>query len=141
MENIKLDNGKFLNRHYGKYNPNLTIISNEELDNDVLKEKSLDTNIIHPNLKFDGHIISVYRGWYRKNAKGTDIFEHHENGKHLFITIDWGGCFDSTRGDCTTPNTNFLYQRRASSNGGGTGVSFYIFDNDTVIQNLSEDDF
>ncbi len=140
MENIKLDNGKFLNRVYGKYSPNITFISNIELNCENLKKIRMDTSVINPNLKFDGIINEIYKGWYRKNAKGTDVFEHDKNGKHFFVCVSWGGAFDSSSGKCLTPKVHFLYYRRASSNGGGTGYNYFIFENN-CIDKLSEDDF
>ena len=142
MENIKLENGKFLNRLYGKYMPDITLISGVELDdykwkNDFEKFKKEDDRL--SNLLFDGTVKAV-KGFYRENAKGTKIFEISETGNHYLISVDWGGCFNSSRGGCRTPNIDFLYQIRKSSNGGGAGGTYYVIDANNKTK-LTEDDF
>jgi len=63
MENIKLNNGQYLNRLYGKYEPNLTIISNNELKG--LEDKQL--------IKFNESY------WYTKTLDNKIIKNTHQN--------------------------------------------------------------
>ena len=142
MENLKLANGKFLNRVYGKYSPDLIFVSKEPL-----KDKPYYTNEAYENgeaLKkyFDGKVSIVY-GEYRVNKKGNHIFEINENGPHMLICVGWGGAFNKTRGDFLLPNEpEWLLYRRKSSNGGGTGNTFYVIDrNHKFEENLDEDNF
>ena len=138
MENIKLDNGKFLNRSYGKYEPNITFVSNKEMEK-LPWEHNKETGKY-----FDGNTYSI-RGSYRKNGKGTDIFEiGGPTSPHLLLKTSWGGAFNTARGYCNIPNQldHFLFERRASSNGGGAGNTYRVVKVTWNPQGtVSEDDF
>jgi len=237
MENIKLDNGKILNRLYGKYQPNLTIISNKEIEDGlyelrnlnskkegveykdvfykgfkqrygnsmvlyteseielakilginnfdpenfslyasddliimsnskvggdirekfevaglrIISEKSyyainnkkiydLDEFIKTFNIPYDGHVSYILEGEYRKNKKGTEIFDVTNKKNHYMIVIDWGGGFNRTRGVEIDKVSNYLYYKHARSNGGGNGYDYLIIPKDFKNQ-VSEDDF
>ena len=143
IENIRLENGEFLNRLYGKYLPNLIIISKEELSTYwrgdlALPKEEADKILRDLNIPFDGKPF-VIRGQYRKNAKGNEIFDTTRSG-HILLAVDWGGAFTKTRGIDNDKVEGHLYYRRASSNGGGTGWDYMILPEGFSMK-LSEDDF
>jgi hypothetical protein len=122
-ESITLTNGEELINRYGKYQPNLTFLINEKNASMVWENVPKEINI-----NFDGDPLSL-PGDYWVSKKGTHCFRPNPNGKHILVRVDWGGCFISSRGEEyeeTKPLA--LFAKRASSNGGGTGYNFYIFD-------------
>lgn len=131
---ISLDNGKWLDNQYGKYNPNLTFVFDHKSGYDWIKITEVEATSMF-NLILDGNIEIMY-GQYRKSKKGTDVFDLTKKGQVL-VKVKWGGAFSKTRG-YTIPDAA-LYSRRASSNGGGTGYTYFIVDIGWKYQ-LSEDD-
>ncbi|MHA1745299.1 MAG: hypothetical protein ACTSWW_04830 [Promethearchaeota archaeon] len=121
MENIKLDNNQFLNRDYGKYNSGLTIISDCELDSNW-NSGEMDSREI--SKFFDGD-VSVVIGKFFVSRKGTKCWDT-KGTDHLLITVDWGGSFNHSRGGSDIPEEDFIFINRKSSNGGGTGKTYYI---------------
>ena len=122
-ESVTLTNGEELINRYGKYQPNLTFLINEKNASMVWENVPKEINI-----KFDGDPLTL-PGDFWVSRKGTNCFRPNPNGKHILVRVDWGGCFISTRGDeyeDTKPLA--LFAKRASSNGGGTGYNFYVFD-------------
>jgi hypothetical protein len=119
---IKLKDGKYLINDYGKYQSGLSIINNIPLI-EWIKKDAKDFNLPEGN-------IEVVYGNFFISKKGTKCFEikDKENAKHILISDDWGGAFNSYRGR-TLPQ-NGLYFKRASSNGGGAGVDYAILDKD-----------
>ena len=131
-----LTNGKLLFNKYGKYQPDLTIL--------VPSESSLVTI---PRFHFDAADfnlsvgVSGFFGRYFKSKKGTDCFEileDPETAPHILLIDNWGGAFNDYRGRELFKLPN-LYQKRASSNGGGTGYDYVVIEKG-VKYNLSEDD-
>ena len=123
MENIKLENGKYLNRDYGKYRPNLTFISDGPLEGLGWEECN---TVEEWNVHCDTNPNKFLRGQYRKSLKGTDVFDLTKSGD-ILLKIDWGGSFNSSRGTCDIPEEDRKYFRRASSNGGGIGNTYIVF--------------
>lgn len=141
IETIVLDNGKILTNHYGKYEPNLTFVLPQETN--LSDFRSTGDGTI--DKYFDGS-IKILSGSFRQNAKGTNIFELGlEHPTHILIECDWGGAFNHTRGYLTINKyPEPVYFRRAASNGGGSGYTYYIFlktDFEKIGKNLTEDDF
>ena len=131
-----LTNGKLLFNKYGKYQPDLTIL--------VPNETSLATI---PRFHFDAADFNLssgvtgFFGRYFKSKKGTDCFEvsdDPETSPHILLIDDWGGAFCSYRGRELFKLPN-LYQKRASSNGGGTGYDYVVIEKGAKYT-LSEDD-
>ena len=114
---IKLDSGEYLYNDCGKYRSNLTFVGNPK------SWKPTRGKYADYNVSPDGD-ITVLCGDFFKSRKGTNCFRPKEDGMHLLIIVDWGGAFNRTRGYCDFP-TN-IYHRRASSNGGGSGVSYWV---------------
>lgn len=124
---IRLENGDWLiNAKYGKYAPNLTFVVDE--DHKKLGWTEMNTEEKEAiNILWDGspdYMIGDF--WVSK--KGTRCFKPKADGKHLLIRNSWGGCFNDSRG-CEEDKIkdDVLYKRRASSNGGGSGNTYYIF--------------
>ena len=150
-ENIKLENGKYLNRFYGKYNANVTFVSLFEFNNKTLSEfeKRVKEEIaIEPLKYFSCDCYTYYlRGFFRINAKGTKVFELAENGNCIFLGVKWGGAFSKSNGEMTVPypKERIRYYHDAPSNGGGLGNTYYVFDlenwNNLDVQVYNEDDF
>ena len=134
---ILLDSNKYLVNDYGKYCSGITfIIAPRDIPNyEYFTDRRLRESL---NIFWDGTPSFMY-GNYWKSKKGSNCFAPCDKGhaKHLLIRLDWGGCFNSSRGSTEVQNT--LYSRRASSNGGGTGYSYYIIPIDSK-NTYSEDD-
>jgi hypothetical protein len=143
IENIKLDNGKILNRLYGKYLPNLIIISDKELSTYwrgdlAVPSEEADKILETLNIPFDGKPI-VIKGQFRVNAKGNRIFDTTKGG-HILLAVSWGGAFNKSRGLDESKIDGCFYFRSASSNGGGTGWD-YVLVPENFSMKFSEDDF
>jgi hypothetical protein len=123
MENIKLDNGRYLNRMYGKYQPNITFLSDTPIENIPSNGEMPDG--ADWDKAMDGTVIGIAEGTFFKSKKGTDCFDL-DGRNHVLITVDWGGSFRSSRGDCEFLPENMVYNRKASSNGGGNGYTFIV---------------
>jgi hypothetical protein len=118
---IELTNGEVLCNRFGKYQPNLCFVLNE--DNISLGWEDADKNY---NIDWDGDPVQL-RGDFWVSKKGTRCFRPKEDGQHVLIRVDWGGCFNPTRGnEFNTVKDLALYAREASSNGGGSGYNFYV---------------
>jgi len=136
FENINA--GKmFLNRMYGKYNPQMTMVSKEYLDSEVISKFNVSFEPASVGIEMDGRVSYAYLGDYRVNAKGTKIFELSLKGKDLFVCLDWGGCFNDSRGSHNVKDAKYVF--RASSNGGGSGCTFFVLPLD-YKQDISEDE-
>lgn len=135
---IELDNGTCLYNSYGKYKSNLCFLgSRESLEKFISGELWRDVPAIEFNLPRGDY--SIIAGEYFVSKKGTKCFRIKEDGKHILIRDNWGGCFNDYRGGNLEKLPNKSYYRRASSNGGGTGNDFCIVPTGTKYQ-LSEDD-
>lgn len=121
-ENIILENGSYLSRAYGKYKPNLTFLHEEELEN-----FPFSTALPSP-LEIDGHYIGGLRGEYFVSKKGTKCFRISPHGREVLYRYTWGGAFLKSRGHYAGPDKvpQMIYFRRASSNGGGNGYTYFI---------------
>jgi len=140
MENLKLTNGTYLSRLYGKYAPNIILISNSP--DEELKDDSVMLLLKQKQISFDGSIFWCIKGDFRINKKGNRVFQIDGNGSFILVGISWGGSFNDTTGSCNIPNMPSVYHRRASSNGGGLGKTYYVIKiSDLENITLSEDDF
>lgn len=144
MEPIKLDNGKNLLNAFGKYEPNVSFVYSDEDKawfkwwgdaSDPVKQAKLNFNVP----KWDGSASFMF-GRYWQSKKGTNCFapSSPENASHIFVRVDWGGSYAHTRGRIELQKC--IYTRRASSNGGGTGYTYYIVPADNYANEYSEDD-
>ena len=85
--------------------------------------------------------VSGFFGRYFKSKKGTDCFEVSDDpttAPHILLIDNWGGAFNDYRGRELFKLPN-LYQKRASSNGGGTGYDYVIIEKGTKYA-LDEED-
>jgi hypothetical protein len=113
---IKLNNGEFLLKSYGKYSPNLTFV--------LPNEDGLIWGETHAKaFNLDGRHMSCMVGDFWTSLKGTNCFKPKKNGRHILVYESWGGGGD--RGDLVE-HDDMLYFRRASSNGGGTGNTYAV---------------
>ena len=121
---VKLDNGKIMINDYGKYASGITfIVSPGDLPYyEYLQDKDLKESL---NVIWQGTPEFMY-GKYWKSKKGSNCFSpcSKKYAKHLLVRLDWGGCFNNTRGYTELQNT--LYYKRASSNGGGSGYTYFV---------------
>lgn len=115
---VKLTDGKFLLKDFGKYRTDLLIISDKpEINYERVAPQ--DFNLEEGSLDF-------LRGSFFVTKKGANAFKIEEEGKHLLLRDDWGGAFNSYRGKSLFKLENLLYKRRAASNGGGTGYDYVV---------------
>ena len=145
-EAFLLDSGNIGVKLYGKYTPNLLFIIGQ---GDSHIEKKNDEEIYVKNWwdskdyrEFNlpqGDLCGIV-GTFFTSKKGTKIFRIEENGPHILLRDDWGGCFNDYRGG-TLPDESqgALYHRRASSNGGGSGYDYAVVPKDWRLS-ISEDD-
>ena len=118
---IELDNGKWMVNDYGKYRPNLTFILNNKEDLENWEQ-------IHGSeLNLECGTLYRLTGNFWENKKGTKCFHVRKDGKHQLIRDSWGGAFCSYRGNIILNTGESLYERRASSNGGGIGYDYAVF--------------
>lgn len=134
MENVvKLNNGSYLINSHGKYLPNLTFLYDKP-DFSYIRIEPKELNLPKGDM-------SILYGNFFISKKGTKCFRIQDNKKlasHILVSDDWGGCFNSYRGN-TLPEEQAEYFRRARSNGGGSGVDYAIFPINWKYQ-LSEED-
>ena len=117
---IELTNGEVLCNRFGKYQPNMCFVLNE---NNICNTW---TDVDNYNIDWDGDPVQL-RGEYWVSKKGTKCFRPKEDGEYVLIRVDWGGCFNPTRGiEFNTVKEFAPYSRKASSNGGGNGYNFYV---------------
>ena len=114
---VKLEDGRYLLNDFGKYRPNLCLILRNETDTEAWEPTHAN------NFNLEGRKMNALRGKYWKSKKGTDCFELLREGPHLLLRESWGGGGD--RGDLKNLS-EFIYFRRAASNGGGEGYTYAI---------------
>lgn len=127
----------FLVNYFGKYRPNITFIVPKVYDLDkngkpinplhYVEDREVTDNM---NLDFDGSASFIFGDFWR-SKKGSACFRPKSpmKAKHLLIRVDWGGCFNSHRGNYSDDIRSIdgvLYFRRASSNGGGSGYDYWV---------------
>ena len=120
---IKLEDGVFLFKEYGKYMPNLSILSEDPEINWISEKKS--------RFNLGTGSVSYLIGDYFVSKKGTNCFRIKKDGKHMLLRDEWGGPnYPRTRGGILPKEgDDVFYYRRASSNGGGTGYDYSIVPN------------
>ena len=129
---IQLSNGTFLINKYGKYEPNLSFLNTKpDVDTEWIRVESFEFNL--PK----GCLSKIY-GTFFTSKKGTKCFRINPNGEHMLIGDCWGGASNRYYGG-TLPEEGALYYRRASSNGGGLGHDYAIYQRDWKYE-LSEED-
>lgn len=115
-EHITLNDGSFLMKKYGKYEPNICFLSTYP----YVVFKDVD----YKEFNLDKCSLRAIRGDFFISKRGTKCFRIKKDGKHLLLEDRWGGAFNTYRGH-TLPQDQ-LYYRRASSNGGGCGVDYAV---------------
>lgn len=119
---VKLEEKKWLYKWYGKYMPNLLFI-NYIPEHVWFYAEAWEYNLPRiPDLR-------QIRGRYFKTAKGADAFDASNasnEGLHLLLSDNWGGAFNNYRGQNSPDPKDCLYQRVASSNGGGAGTTYSV---------------
>lgn len=131
---IKLNDGRYLMRDYGKYASGLCFISSVP----TLPWVGADRHSF--NIASGANLWQI-RGNFFKSKKDTDCFEINEHGKHILLKDSWGGCFNRYRGhSLPDEEQGALYFRRASSNGGGAGCDYAVlpisWTNSVSIENI-----
>lgn len=135
---LKLNDGKIVIKHNGKYGSGLIFVLPNEKFIDKYENINWDKiesgqninekEILHQiNVEIDGAVKNIIKGEYRKSKKGNNIFDITKDGFYL-LKIDWGGSFVDSRGEIDPENAieDFTYYKRASSNGGGTGLTYIV---------------
>ncbi|NPV12619.1 MAG: hypothetical protein HPY57_12605 [Ignavibacteria bacterium] len=114
---IELEDGKFLRKSWGKYEPNLLVISPIP----YMDWESVEGVTFNLPLKK----VEILRGRFFTSKKGSKVFEILSgDAPHLLIKDSWGGAFEKSRGGVLP--TDGLYYRQASSNGGGQGNDYAV---------------
>jgi len=134
---LTLDNGKMLINSFGKYRPDLVMLSrNEKIGyREITDRESVDIF----NVPMDGFRSYVYRGNFFVSKKGNKVFEFTENGKFLLIDISIGRSFKIYH-DGPIQEPSMSYYHVARSNGGGAGHVFIVIPLEWKGKLLSEED-
>ena len=115
-----LSDGKVLKSRYGKYGPNLLLISDIPVD---FKKEIYGKDI---NLDMYGTLKVLYGKFFTtKNGKNAFEVMSKEKAPHMLLQDDWGGAWSKYRGG-VLELSDALYYRRASSNGDGTGYDYAV---------------
>jgi hypothetical protein len=133
---VTLDDGTFLYSDYGTYGSGLTLLFSKEWKE--VKVGAVEGSFrVLPldlfNIRFDADRelgLQTVEGDFFISRKGTKCFRAKEDGKHIFLRVNWGGAFSDSRGD--TPESlgiekDVLYFHKAKSHGKRLGVDYYIF--------------
>ena len=126
----------FIFNNQGKYCSGLTFVlsSDFELDQDgevlnpirYVEDREVTDSF---NLELDGEAKILF-GDFWKSQKGAPCFRPKDpaQAKHILVRVDWGGCFNGSRGFYGDAVREFgaTYFRRASSNGGGSGYDYWV---------------
>lgn len=126
QRSIKLMNGETLIRRFGKYEPGICFVLSDETVSEYWRSEPLNLN-----LNFDAHDVSWMPGEFWISRKGSSCFRPKDNGPHILVRTNWGGCFEPSRGIEYLEVKEFaIYSRKAGSNGGGSGYNYYVFSRD-----------
>lgn len=142
-------NDKFNFLHIGKYGSGVTLEIPQEWTINKRREPESPIKYISAkeltdgmNIDFDGQ-ASFLLGKYRLSKNGRPVFELTEptKAKDAFICVDWGGAFNSTRGQYNdyAKETGATFFIRKRSNGGGIGCDYWILPVDFVKDMESRD--
>lgn len=126
----------FLYNCTGKYKPNVSFLLPFQFELDATgKLVNPLTYINDPavtdsfNLRLDGEASFLFGDFWR-SKKGGACFrpKDPQQAKHLLVRVDWGGCFNRSRGqkEGYAEEAGALSFRRASSNGGGSGYDYWV---------------
>ena len=132
---VNYEQDKFNYYDGGKYRPNITFVIPNEFEYDKYGDlqnpvhyrecRELTANM---NLDFDGKEEVIF-GKYRISQKGSPVFELTDPTKahDIMVKVDWGGSFESSRGNNMNPDKdNIKYFHHSMSNGGGVGRDYYV---------------
>lgn len=124
----------FVVNAYGKYQPNISFVLDKDFGGDPLKYRSdapTRDMVAGLGLGFGTgeSAIDVLFGdfWLSKSGKPHFRAKSPQTATHFIVCARWGAGQGGsrTRGSWGAPN-GAAYFRRASSNGGGTGLDYYV---------------
>jgi hypothetical protein len=123
---------EFLVNKFGKYMPNISFLIPMDFEKDPLEfrgDKPAQDMLRNMNMSWNGNPGVIFGNFWVSKKKGGACFRPlpPKAAKHILVRIDWGGCFDSTRGNYGGKEIGEIYFRRASSNGGGSGYDYWVF--------------
>ena len=123
---IELNDGKFIIKDYKKYGSGLLIISEKPT---VTFSKS--------TANLGGTELEEIKGRFFTTKKGSKAFDTtSENPTHILYKDRWGGCFNSYKGRKLPDG---IYNHRASSNGGGVGYDYAVYELGNITRPSIED--
>lgn len=123
---IELNDGKFLIKDFRKYGSGLLIISEKPA---VTYSKSV--------ANLGGKELKEIKGTFFITKKGAKAFDTTTiNPTHILYKDGWGGCFNSYRGRKLPDG---IYNHRASSNGGGAGYDYAVYELNRIPRPSIED--
>ena len=142
----------YLVKRFGKYEPDMIFVISKKMEMEVndngkiidpLEFTYLYNHILEGmNVLFNGSVDAlVGKFWISK--KGNKCFSPCEISKasHCLIRVDWGGSFNSTRGNKPyeiEEIKDVTYFCHKASNGGGTGYDYWVVPKD--FKNVIGDD-
>jgi hypothetical protein len=123
---FELNDGKFLIKDFRKYGSGLLIIS----------EKPIVT-FYKSTANIGGTELEEIKGRFFTTKKGAKAFDTTvKNPTHILYKDGWGGCFNSYRGRKLPDG---IYNHRASSNGGGAGYDYAVYELNRIPRPSIED--
>jgi len=136
----RLDNGKVIANHTGKYSSGLCFILDEEYDPFYNGYENISWESI--NLTRDSwagfNQLRMIRGNFWTSKKGTKCFKpDFASGKHMLLEDGWSGSRSYTSDLLKIKNP--LFGRCSTSNGGGAGHMYVIVPFGYVYEIPAED--
>jgi hypothetical protein len=128
-EEIKLDNGGYLIKHYGKFRSGLTLLSDVPMKQiEVASPHKLSILSEELNIDVDAFDSLIMYGDFFVSRKGSKCFRVKKNGKHMLLRFNIGRDFSVRHWgpDQEVFEGKELYWREAMSNGGGTGYLYIV---------------
>lgn len=136
-----MPDGRCITPDFGKFRSRLIwIFLDGEVDTMVPDTNDPKWNFLRG---IDARSFQVFPGIFGKTKKGKNAFyfSTFEHSPHILVCASWGGAFERSRGHVEEwVERKAIYNHRASSNGGGVGNTWLVFDvND--LPKLTLDDF
>lgn len=136
-----MNDGTCIHPDFGKFCSGLVwIFRNGEIETMIPDTNDIKWNWVKG---IDARSFEVFPGRFGMTKKGKKAFwfGEFEHSPHILVRAGWGGAFERSRGHVPEwIEKKAIYSHRASSNGGGLGSTWLVFDRNNLPK-VSMDDF